>query len=175
MEILGRLPTFLSRPIRDLRFDGRRVEGWRAGCIVTASGHLQQIRRRWLSYKATRLRVWWDSRRRPALGDCCELYFHQAWGGSGFLVIGYIASGRTCSLATLYCSLLVLDEVARIQGAHALVAEATNSRLSDRLFARWGWQQHCLQLPGRHFIKRFYGDYPLLPPEWSVRVLSSNP
>jgi hypothetical protein len=53
-----------------------------------------------------------------------------------------------------------LDEIARIKGIDALVCEAWNLRLSDRLLRRCGWERHVLHSRRRHFIKRFYGRYP---------------
>jgi len=36
----------------------------------------------------------------------------------------------------------VLDEIARIKGADALLCEVANFRISDRLMTRWGWTPH---------------------------------
>lgn len=173
MEVLGRLPEAIFRPVKNLAAEGARLEHWRAGRIVTASGRLVGVERRWMAYKATRLRVWWDRRQPPGGAIQCELYFHQPIGNPGFLVLGYVRSHPLASLSSFYCATLALDEIARIKGCYAIVAEVTNERLSDRLLARWGWAQHCRTWRGRHFIKRFYGDYPSIPPAWRERLGSS--
>lgn len=160
--------------IANLYGESAIIEKWRAGSIVTASGRLVQVRRRWMGYKASRIRVWWDTHHRATKQDRCQLFFHHAFGMPDFLVIGYVASDKNCSLSTFYCALLALDEIARIKGAHAIVAEATNSRISDRLFKRWGWDRHCHKLSGRHYIKRFYGKYAAISPLWSKRLAGND-
>ncbi len=57
-------------------------------------------------------------------------------------------------LRTFRQAALVLDEIAEIKGSWAIVCHAMNPRISDRLFARWGWEPHCAGERGRHFIKR---------------------
>ena len=170
MEVLGRLPRALCPPIASLGAREDELASWRAGRIVTVDGRLVGVERRWLGYKATRLRVWRDRHRAARGARRCELYFHHAFGKPDFLVLGYVRSHPQASLATFYCATLVLDEIARIKRSQAIVAEVTNDRLSDRLLKRWGWERHCLSWPGRHFIKRFYGTYPALPGAWLDRV-----
>jgi hypothetical protein len=41
-----------------------------------------------------------------------------------------------------------------------MVCDVANSRLSDRLLTRQGWEKHKPQRWHRNFIKRFYGEYP---------------
>jgi hypothetical protein len=174
MEVLGRLPLNVYPPIVDVERQGELLQHWRAGRIVTRSGRLHQIERRWFPYKASRLRAWWDQNRRPARGDQCELYFHQVLGNADFLVVGYVKSRIQTTVATLYCAGLVLDEIARIKGCSAIVAELNNDRLSNRLMHRWGWVNHCANWGGRHFIKRFYGNYPKIPPVWEERMRNNT-
>jgi hypothetical protein len=63
----------------------------------------------------------------------------------------------------------VLQEIARIKRTDAIVCDVTSSRISDRLLARAGWERHCLASPRRHFIKRFYGEYPQPQAAWALR------
>ena len=170
MEVLGRLPLNVFRPVEDLAAGKSDLARWRAGCIATADGRLVRIERRWIPYKASRLRVWWDRSRRKTSRIECELFFHHARGNGDFLVLGYVRSHRRASLASFYCATLVLDEIARIKRCGAIVADVTNDRLSDRLLERWGWQRHCHSWRGRHFIKRFYGTYPAVPAAWVSRI-----
>ena len=57
-------------------------------------------------------------------------------------------------------SLIVLDEVARIKNADAIITEVTNCRITDKLMARFGWEPHLPNSRRRHFIRRFYGKFP---------------
>lgn len=170
MEVFGRVPAAISPRITSLAGHEKQIEGWRCGRIVTADGRLRHIQRRWMGYRASLLRVRWEQRYRPSGLPECELFYHHGWFSSDFLVLGYVRSHPQASLASLYCAGLVLDEVARIKRCHAIVTELTNSRLSDRLLSRWGWERHCLSWSGRHYIKRFYGEYPDLPEVWRERV-----
>jgi hypothetical protein len=120
------------------------------------------------------LQAYWDMRFRPLQQDRCELYYHQAWGAQSFLTLSYVRAGAQTSLTTLYTAALALDEIARLKQSAAIVSHVSNSRISDRLLQRWGWQQHCLNWPGRHFIKRFYGSFPRIGKQWRERLRMSD-
>jgi len=120
------------------------------------------------------MQVVWDMHVRPVRGDRCELFYHQPIGNPGYLSLSYVHSGARTSLSTVYLAGLVLDEIARLHRAHAIVCHVTNDRITDRLMQRLGWQAHCQQWSGRHFIKRFYGDYPDLSPHWRQRLMNDN-
>jgi hypothetical protein len=100
----------------------------------------------------------WRHRYRP--GNLCRLYYNQPCGHDRFLALAYVESSKGTTLATFRGALTVLDEVARLKRADAIVCEACNPQISDRLLARWGWQPHLRSSRHRHFIKRFYGRYP---------------
>ncbi len=142
----------------------------RNGRIVIDGARLVAVHGRWWPHWSSLLDVWFDIRRRPLRSDRCELYYHQPWGAPNFLALSYVRSGPGTSLSTFYAATLVLDEIARWKRAHAIVAHITNPRISDRLLERWGWQAHCLSWPGRHFIKRFYGEYPEISRHWRSRL-----
>lgn len=89
----------------------------------------------------------------------CVLYYNQPWAHPNFLTLAYVQSTMGTSLASFRKSLLVLDHIAMLKGSDALLCEATNMRISDRLFLRWGWERHMETSKKRHWIKRFYGDY----------------
>ncbi len=140
------------------------------GRIVTSGGRLEAVYGRWWPHLGNMLQVLWDVNLRTMPADRCELYYHQPLSSPGFLTLSYVHTGPATSLATLYAATLVLDEIARLRQAQALVAHLTNDRISDRLMNRWGWQPHCLQWSGRHFIKRFYGEFPPIRPAWRTRL-----
>lgn len=93
-------------------------------------------------------------------GDCCRLFYNFPISSPGFLTLAYIESTRQTTWKTLRRSLEVLDWVAEVRGANASVCELSNEKISTRLMSRLGWETHCEQLAGRHFIKRFYGEFP---------------
>ena len=93
-------------------------------------------------------------------GDRIWLYFNQPRRHRTFLTLKYVISTRRATLRSFRAVLAVLDEVARVKKSDAILCEARNRRISDRLFERWGWEPHVPTSRYRHFIKRFYGEYP---------------
>lgn len=148
-----------------------RIKAWRCGYICTEHGRLSKVVGRWWPYHGNSLQTLYDMRLRPLKQDRCELYYCQPWGSAGFLTLSYVRSGPLTSLGTFYIATLALDQIAQLKGSHAICCHATNKRISHRLLTRWGWQQHCLDWPGRHFIKRFYGTYPEISAFWRERLL----
>lgn len=146
----------------DLTRDADRLRRRRFGVIEVAAGRLSAIRLRPFPKCVSLVETWCFGEtfhgKKP--GDVCWLYYDQPWGCSNYLAVKYALSTRDCSFASLRGALLVLDEVARIKGTDAIVCHVTNSRISDRLLHRFGWEQHLAESPRRHFIKRFYGTYP---------------
>jgi hypothetical protein len=53
-----------------------------------------------------------------------------------------------------------LDRIAELKRTDAILCDAANTRLSDRLLRRFGWEPHKPERWRRNFIKRFYGVYP---------------
>jgi hypothetical protein len=78
-----------------------------------------------------------------------------------YLALKYVVSSAGASLRTFRAVLVLLDEIARLKGTDALVCDASNLRISDRLLARWGWQPLAARPWHRNYVKRFYGDWPL--------------
>jgi hypothetical protein len=96
----------------------------------------------------------WQHRHRT--GDRCLLYYNQPRRLSNFLALKYVVSYRDATLATFRGALTVLEEIARIKATDAIVCDAANLRISDRLAERWGWEPHCPSRWHRNFIKRLY-------------------
>ena len=92
--------------------------------------------------------------------DRCLLFFNQPIFHRNYLVIPYVLSFAGTSYATSRKAQHVLDQVAFIKQSDAILCEATNAKLSDRAMSRLGWEAHVPGSKRRHFIKRFYGDYP---------------
>ena len=134
----------------------------RYGVIEMLDGHLAGIHLRPWPKIVSLPEVWWlggwDHWRLQA--DRCWVYYNQPLSCPNFLALRYIVSGRQGSLASLHGALEVLDEIARIKCTDAIVCDVSNTRISDRLLRRWGWERHVLHSRRRHHIKRFYGEYP---------------
>ena len=92
--------------------------------------------------------------------DRCLLYYNQPRQFPNFLAVKYVISTHRTRPVTVFGALAVLDAIARIKQTDALVCDVANSRISDRLLRRWGWESHKPQRWHRNFIKRFYGEYP---------------
>jgi len=148
--------------------DPAPLRAWRYGVIEMAEGTLQAIHLRCWPKVISAWEVQWLGRfhHGQTTGNRCWLYYNQPRRHSNYLVLKYVVSQRGCTLETFRGALTVLDEIARLKQSDALLCDAWNARISDRLLARWGWQAHCQHRWHRHFIKRFYGHYPpsTLPP-----------
>jgi len=159
----------LFETVIDLAAGADVIRRRRYGVIETAAGRLTAVRFRPFPKWANLLDVFWFGRwqhqSRRAGSDRCRLYFNQPRRFSNFLAVSYMVSGRGTRLETVYAALAALDEIARIKRTDALLADLINSRVSPRLLARQGWQPHKPSRWHRHYIKRFYGEYP--PPRAS--------
>lgn len=96
---------------------------------------------------------WWR-------GDRCRLYFNQTRSFPNFLVLKYTLTGAGTSWKTFSTALGVLDQIAAIKRSDAILCEASNPRISDRLLRRMGWESHCPNSRRRNFIKRFTWPRP---------------
>ena len=132
------------------------------GVIETEDGRLKAIHLRpWPKIiSATEVSFLGRRYHRTADGNRCLLYYNQPRSCPNFLALKYVVSSFRGTLRTFRCALVVLDEIARLKHTDAIVCEAANLRLSDRLAHRWGWESHVEKSRRRHFIKRFYGTYP---------------
>jgi hypothetical protein len=140
------------------------------GRIVSLWGRVERIEARKIPHWGSRLQSLWDSRFPAMIADRCEIYYHLTSGAPAYLTLSYLRTSRSTRYATIHVGLLALDEVAKRLGVNAIVCHVTNQAISDRLMKRLGWQRHCLHWKGRHFIKRFYGEYPTLDPYWRSRM-----
>jgi hypothetical protein len=112
---------------------------------------------------------------RSASGNRCLLYYNQPRSCPNFLALKYVVSSFRGTLRTFRGALVVLDEIARLKGSDAIVCELANLRISDRLATRWGWEPHVEHSRRRHFIKRFYGNYPTVDPSWDFWLNRTSP
>jgi hypothetical protein len=153
-----------QRPtVTDLDAQADLIRRVRYGMIETVNGQFSRlVVRRWpklISWPDVLLLGRWHHRH--CLGDRCRLYFNRPCRFPNFLNIPYIVSSHGTSYRTFLAAARALDRVAKIKGTDALLCHVVNQALSDRIMERFGWERHCLHRWGRHFIKRFYGEYPI--------------
>lgn len=156
--------TQLIQSFTDLEQAEAAIQERRYGVIQTAKGEFEKIVfRPWPKLISGLEANWWSSTRGgETLYDECRLYFAAPMSAPGFLALSYIRSTMRTTLATFRLAVRLLDHVARLKNSDAIVCEAFNRRISDRLLKRWGWEQHLLASKRRHWIKRFYGDYSVV-------------
>lgn len=92
--------------------------------------------------------------------DRVLLYYNQPMLHRKFLALKYFVSDYKASLASVAVCLSVLDFIAKLKNTDAIVTEITNKRIKDSYLNHFGWEQHLLNSRKRHWIKRFYGEYP---------------
>ena len=137
----------------------------RYGVIETSAGRLVAVHFRPLPKLIAWPEIWPTGPNYHARGtaDRCLLYYNQPLGHSQFLALRYIVSYQGTQFATFRAALAALDAVAEVKGTDAILCDAANARLSDRLMRRFGWEPHKPSRWHRNYVKRFYGQYPSGP------------
>jgi hypothetical protein len=149
-------------PIDDRQANHDALRRGRYGVIETSAGCLVKIHLRTWPKLLCWPELWPVGPRYHVRGpaDRCLLYYNQPRNFPNYLALKYVASTAGTSYATFLAALKSLDMLAELKGADALLCDAANTRLSDRLLRRLGWEPHKPQRWRRNFIKRFYGQYP---------------
>jgi len=162
--------------VTDWERDRQVIFQRRYGVIETAAGRLLAIHlRTW-----PKLLAWPEvlpvGRAYHARGeaDRCLLYYNQPRSCSNFLALKYIVSTAGTPYKTFRAALATLDAIAAVKRSDAIVCDAFNRRLSDRLLRRHGWEPHKPQRWHRNFIKRFYGEYPARKLSGVTRILQGE-
>jgi len=165
----------LFQTITCLRDDAATLRVRRYGMIEMIDGRLAGVHLRPWPKMISAAEIWlFDNRyHRKKTGDRCQLYYNEPLSCPGYLTLKYVVSSSGATLKTFHGATVVLDEIARIKNMNATVCEAWNTRISERLLSRWGWERHVLQSRRRHYIKRFYGDYPA--PAQAYRLCGIEP
>ena len=151
-----------SITICDWTADREQLVRGRYGVIETAGGKLVTVHLRPWPMILSWQEIWPTAAGYHLRGDAdrCLLYFNQPRSCPNYLALKYIASTSGTSVATCRAALAALDALAELKRIDAIVCDAANRRISDRLLARWGWEAHAPSRWRRNFIKRFYGVYP---------------
>ena len=137
-----------------------QIRRWRCGRIIMRDGMLVEIQHRLMCGSASMAQVWWQAKYGRANDEICWLDYHQPRGMPSFLTLDYVRSGQNAGYKTFVGACHMLNEIARIRNATAIVAHISNGNISDRFLKRMGWEEHMENWSGRHWIRRFYDGYP---------------
>jgi hypothetical protein len=154
--------SWFRETISDFQTGRERIRSGRYGVIEIAGGSLRAIHLQPWPKLFSFSELWPVAFRYHARGqaDRCLLYYNQSWSQPNYLALKYIASTNGTTYRTFRASLVVLDAIAELKRVDAILCDAANLRISDRLLARFGWEAHKPQRWHRNFIRRFYGNYP---------------
>lgn len=152
----------LFENVRDLSGEQETIVRRPYGIIEVTNGRLTNIRFRPWPKIITALEVvtWGRRYHDQAEGNRCWLYYNQPRQHRNFLTLKYVVSTRHTTYKTIRAASVVLDEIARLKRSDAIVCQLSNDRLSDRFMRRIGYEPHLPNSPRRHYIRRFYGQYP---------------
>jgi hypothetical protein len=148
--------------IEDFDAARERLRTRRYGVIETVGGKLAAVHLRpWPKLVSLRELVPLDDRFHAAgKADRCLLYYNQPWRMRNYLALKYIVSTTGTRYPTACAAMKVLDAIAELKQIDAIVCDAANLRITDRLMKRFGYEPHKPQRWHRNFIRRFYGSYP---------------
>jgi len=135
------------------------LRSWRYAEIEVCDGELLSIHARWWPRVASQWDAWRDSYMRTLPADVCRVYYAFPIRAPGFMTVSYAHSGPRTQYKTLFRGVQAVDEIAAIWNAQAIVCQATNERLNERLLNRLGYVRHALSLGNNHFIKRLGNRY----------------
>lgn len=130
------------------------VRAWRYGEIELKNGALHRIYPRWWPRIGSEWESMLDSYMRRLPDDVCRVFYAFPRSSPGFMSVLYAYSGRNTQAKTLLLGVSTVDEIAEIHQAKAIVCQATNARLTERLMRRLGYVRHAHSLGPNHYIKR---------------------
>ena len=137
-----------------LAYSVARIRSWRYGEIEVVSGKLNAIYPRWWPKMASEWEAIRDLVLRPLPTDVCRVYYSFPLRSPGFMAVLYAHSGPNTRFNTLRRGVSSVDEIAAIWDVQAIVCEATNKRLTERLLNRLGYVRHATSLGKNNYIKR---------------------
>ena len=131
-----------------------RLQAIRYAEVVLRKGHFVAIYPRWWPRIASHWDAWKDSYLRPLNREECRVYYSFPMGSPDYMAINYVVAGPSTSYSTLMRAMMTINTIATSRNASGIVCQATNSRLTERLMSRWGFEKHALSLGDDHYIKR---------------------
>lgn len=159
----------LFETVTDLEAGAEAIRRHRYGVVEARDGRFYRLRLRPFPKLASvpEILLFGRAFHRYVPGDRCLVYYNQPWRFPNFLAVKYFISARDTRLASVHRILEAMDEIARIKRSDALLCDVANWRLSTAILTRWGWEPHCPSRWHRHYIRRFYGEYPP-PARWMI-------
>lgn len=151
----------LFQNVTSLESSDRTLCRCRYGMIEVADGKLIRIQMRPWPKLASVVEARWLSpwKNRWARRDVCRVYYNQPMFHSNYLAFVFLESTPGTQLASISAALKTLDQIAFLKRSDAILAEVSNTKISDRLLVRLGWKSHLPHRSRRHWIKRFYGKF----------------
>jgi len=149
--------------VTDLESDRDVLKNRAYGVIEVCDQELKAIHLRPYPKLISIAEIKWGNfwkKRSQSSKDRVLLYYNQPIMHRNFLALKYFVSDNKSSLASIAISLSVLDYIASVKRIGAVLTEITNDRIKDRHLQHFGWEEHLQHQRGRHWIKRFYGQYP---------------
>ena len=155
----------LFKTVKDVEADCQVLKNRAYGVIEVCDQEFEAIHMRPYPKLVSLAEVKWSNLWKKQLfaktsKDRVLLYYNQPILHRNFLALKYFVSDYKSTLATIAVSLSVLDYIAMVKRTDAIVTEITNDRIKDRHLQHFGWEEHQQNQRGRHWIKRFYGQYP---------------
>ena len=152
----------LIESVYDVKTQQKSLRRRRYGVIEAAQGKLVRIQLRPWPKFGSHLEAHWLTATKSfrQRRDTCRLFYNEPIGHPGFLSLAFAESSQRTSIRTIFATLNVLDQIAYLKNTNAIVGEVNNKRISDRALRHWGWERHMEHSRKRHWIKRFYGNYP---------------
>jgi len=102
-----------------------------------------------------------------------QVFYNQPVQHKNFLVAKYAVSELGTTLATMRAAFRTFMEIARLKQVDAALCQVISKRVTDRVMRYWGFEPHHPGGRGRHYIRRFYGEYPAYT-DW-VEALEKTP
>lgn len=134
--------------------NSEKIRSWNYGELELSDGKLIGIYPRWWPRCGSQWEAFQDSYFRTLPRDFCRAYYAFPRRAPGFMSVLYARSGPKTQYKTLYRAVVVMDEIARLRDAQAIVCQTISLRASERLMNRWGYVRHAQSLGSNHFIKR---------------------
>ena len=153
---------FDTVPAADLQNERLKLKKRPYGMIEVINEQFTQIQLRpWPKFLSGIEAKWADGwGRKRSQKNQSQVFYSQPLSQRNYLTLTYAITTLQTSWTTLSYSLALLDYVAFVKRSDAILTEVSNRRISDQVMERLGYERHLHNSRKRHFIKRFYGEYP---------------
>ena len=152
----------MFQKVFDIREGHGVISKHRYGMIVAEKGQISFVQMRPFPKLISMMEALWVGgfAHKRIRRDRVQVFYNHPMSHDKFLAATYAVSDLGTTLATIRAARNCMDEIARLKGCDAALCEVTNKRVSERVLSYWGWQPHNPNRNGRHYIRRYYGEYP---------------